>query len=468
MYKLTVITSLYLATLVYSASPLDTPPRPGTPRDFVLPPTTVFELENGLHATLVSFGSLPKVTVRMVVRAGNLNETEDEIWLADLTGDLMKEGTTSRCAEQITREAAEMGGKIRIAVGEDCTTIRGDALSEFGPDLVQLMADMIQNPLFPKSELTRLKKDLTRSVQIQKSQPDSLVHERLCAVMFGDHPYGRVFPTEEMLNAYEIEAVRSFYEANFGARRTHVYVVGRFDEKRMKAAICRSLGGWDAGKAPLVNVPNPAYRKAAHLIHRPDAVQSSIAVVVPVVDPSHEDYLVLSVTNALLGGAMASRITQNIREDKGYSYDAYSHVSARYRNAYWELTAVVATDVTGAALREICGEIRRLRSEPPPEEELDSIRNMVAGLFVLWNSSSAAIAAQLSFLDLHGLDESYLTSRVRNVRAVIPRDIQKAAQTYFQDDRMLIIVAGDREKIYDQLLPFGPIVVDQTACLQQE
>lgn len=460
MYKLTVIMSLCLARLVCPASPLDTPPRPGSPRDFVLPPTTVFELENGLRATLVPFGRLPKVTVRMVVRAGNLNETQDEIWLADLTANLMKEGTTSRCAKQITREAAEMGGKVRISAGEDCTTIRGDALTEFGPNLVELMADIVQNPLFPKSELPRLKKDLTRSIEIQKSQPDSLVHERLSAVMFGDHPYGRVFPTEEMLNAYEIETVKSFYEANFGARRTHVYVVGRFDEKEMRAAIYHSLGDWETGKAPLINVPNPAYQKAVHLIHRPDAVQSSIAVVVPVVDPSHEDYLVLLVTDTLLGGSMTSRITQNIREDKGYTYDTFSHVSARYRNAYWELTAVIATEVTGAALREICEEIRRLRSEPPPEDELASARNLTVGLFLLWNSSSSGIAGQLSFLDLHGLDQSYLTSRVRNVHAVTPQDIRKAAQTYFQDDRILIIVAGDSKKIYNQLRPFGPVVVD--------
>ena len=116
--------------------------------------------------------------------------------------------------------------------------------------------------------------------------------------------------------------------------------------------------------------------------------------------------------------------------------------------------------VTGAALREICGEIRRLRLEPPPEKELDNIRNLVAGRFVLWNSSSAGIAAQLSFLDLHGLDQSYLSNRVRNVYTVTPQDIQKAAQTYFQEDRMLIIIAGDSKRICDQLRPFGPLIVD--------
>ena len=157
---------------------------------------------------------------------------------------------------------------------------------------------------------------------------------------------------------------------------------------------------------------------------------------------------------------MMSRITRNIREEKGYTYDTFSQISARYRNAYWVLTAAVTTDVTGAALGEICGEIRRLRSEPPPEQELESFKNLVSGLYVLWNASPAAIANQLSFLDLHGLDGSYPTRYVRKVHAVSPLYVQEVAQSYWRDDRILIVVAGDKEKIYDQLQPFGSIVMD--------
>ncbi|UCE47655.1 MAG: insulinase family protein, partial [Phycisphaerales bacterium] len=297
-------------------------------------------------------------------------------------------------------------------------------------------------------------------LNIQKSQVDSLVHERLRAAMFGDHPYGRAFPTEKMLNGYGIKAIKSFYESNFGAHRTHVYVVGRFDEKEMKAAIGRNLSNWQVGRAPLINVPKPSFENAVHLIDRPGAIQSTICIGIPVADPSHEDHPAVAVADGLLGGAMMSRITRNIREEKGYTYDTFSHISARYRNAYWVLTAAVTTDVTGAALGEIFGEIRRLRSEPPPEEELKNFRNLVSGLYVLWNASPAAIASQLSFLDLHGLDGSYPIRYIRNVHAVTPLDVQEVSQTYWRDDRILIVVAGDREKIYDQLRPFGSIVVD--------
>jgi len=286
------------------------------------------------------------------------------------------------------------------------------------------------------------------------------VHERFRAMMFRNHPYGRVFPTEEMLNGYQIDAVKSFYLSNFGACRTHVYVGGCFDENEIKNAICRFFGSWQAGKVSWVNVPNPLSRKAIHLIHRPDAVQSSIAVGLPVIDLSHEDHLSLTVADALLGGATISRITQNIREDKGYTYNAYSEISTRYRNAYWVQTADVATEVTGAALQEIVHEIKRLSAESPPEEEVDKIKNFVSGHFVLRNSSPGGIISQLALHDLHGLDEDYLTSYVRNVHQVTPLDIQRVTRTYLKNDKMLIIVAGDREKIYDQLLPFGSIIDD--------
>jgi predicted Zn-dependent peptidase len=278
--------------------------------------------------------------------------------------------------------------------------------------------------------------------------------------MFRNHPYGRVFPTEEMMNGYQIDAVKSFYRSNFGACRTHVYVVGRFDENEIKIAISRFFGNWLAGKVSQVNVPHPVSQKAIHLIHRPDAVQSSIAVGLPVIDPSHEDHLSLILANALLGGATISRITQNIREDKGYTYNAYSEISTRYRNAYWVQTADVATEVTGAALQEIVHEIKRLSAESPPEEEVNKIKNFVSGLFVLRNSSPGGIISQLALLDLHGLDEDYLTSYVRNVHQVTPRDIQRVTIAYLKNDKMLIIVAGDREKICDQLLPFG-LVIDR-------
>ena len=187
-------------------------------------------------------------------------------------------------------------------------------------------------------------------------------------------------------------------------------------------------------------------------------MQSTIYVGLPTVDPSSPDYVPLTVANALLGGAFASRITSNIREQKGYTYSPFSTVSSRYHDAYWVEVADVTTNVTGASLKEIFGEIDRLRREPPSAQELRGIQNYLAGTFVLRNSSRAGIINQLAFVRLQGLGDSYLTNFVKNVYAVTPAEVQRIAEKYLLPDRMTIVVAGDRKVVSEELKPYGRLV----------
>jgi predicted Zn-dependent peptidase len=445
---------MVLALLCFSSLALaqkQTPPEGGTPKDFNLPAKETFALDNGLKATLVPYGALPKVTINLIIRAGNLNEAADEVWLADLTGDLMKEGTQTRSAEQIAQEAASMGGQVNIGVGQDQANINGDVLAEFGPQLVKLLADIARNPLLPESELSRLKKDRLRQLSIEKSQPQSVTLEKFRQVLYPDHPYGRIYPTEAMIESYTIDKVRGFYNANFGATRAHIYVSGRFDGKAVAAAIREAFGDWQKGAAALINIPQPVTKRAVYMLDRPGAPQSTIYLGLPVVDPSHKDYMALQVTDALLGGAFSSRITANIRENKGYTYSPNSFVSTRYRDAYWAEVADVTTDVTGPSLKEIFYEINRLQSEAPSTAELRGIQNNLAGIFVLQNSSRGGIIGQLAFLNLHGLDEKFLTEYVKSIYAVTPADVQRIAQTYLRDEDMTLAITGDVKKIKTQV-----------------
>jgi predicted Zn-dependent peptidase len=433
------------------------PPEGGEPKAFNLPETTTFELDNGLQATLVEYGALPKVTVNVIMRTGNINEGPEQVWLADLTGDLLKEGTTSRSATQIAQEAARMGGSVNIGVGLDQTFVNGDVLSEFGPDLVALMADVLQHPAFPESEVERLKRDRLRTLGIQTSQPQSQAMAKFRSEMYGDHPYGRIFPTEVMLQRYTLDDIQAFYDANAGAARTHVYVSGKFNKRAMERAIRDAFGDWEQGaEVEMVEVA-PQSERVIHIVDQPGAAQSNVYIGLPVIDPSQEDYVALQVTNALLGGSFGSRITSNIREDKGYTYSPFSQVSTRYRDAYWAEVAAITTDVTGPAIQEIFNEIERLREEPPPQEELEGIQNYLAGTFVLQNSSRGGIINQLAFLDLHGLPKSYLTNYVQNVYAVTPEEVQRIAQEYLRPEDMLIVIAGDKSKVQPQVSGFGQL-----------
>jgi predicted Zn-dependent peptidase len=320
------------------------------------------------------------------------------------------------------------------------------------------MADVIRNPRFPESELPRLKNDRIRDLSIALTDPNQVALARFNKVLYPDHPYGRFFPTEEMLKSYTIDQIKAFYAGNFGAARMHIYVAGKFDQAKMESAIRKSFGDWKRGPEAAANVPKPVSTRSISIIDRPGAPQSTIYLGLPVVDPTQGDYKALLVTDALLGGSFASRITTNIREQKGYTYSPRSSVSSRYHDAYWTEYASVTTSVTGASLKEIFYEIDRLQKAPPSAEELKGIQNYLAGVFVLRNSTPDGIIGQLVFLDLQGLPDSYLTSFVKDIYAVTPEQVQEMTKKHLRVEDMVIVIAGDRKQIEKQVSPFGKII----------
>ncbi|HWR53938.1 MAG TPA: pitrilysin family protein [Bryobacteraceae bacterium] len=453
MRKITVLLGFAALAFAQEAQQKQEPPAGGTPKPFNVPATQATTLGNGLRVTLAPYGNMPMATVNAVIRAGNLNEAAKQVNLADVLGDLLKEGAAGRNAEALAQEAARMGGQLSVNVGPDQTQVSIDVLSEFAPDAVRLIADVLQRPDLPESELPRLKKNLLRTIAVARSEAQALADEAFRKALYGDHPYGRTFATEEMVGAWTIDDVRAFYKANFGAARTHVYVSGKFDPAVLKA-VTEAFAKWERGPDPLINVPKPEPKPTVVLIDRPDAPQSTLRIGLPTLDPKNPDYIPMVVTNALLGGSFASRITQNIREQKGYTYSPFSQLSVRYRDGYWAENADVTTAVTGPAIQEILGEIKRLRQEAPPAPELKGIQNYLAGTFVLQNSSPRGIIGQLAFVNLHDLGSEYLKTYVQRVHGVTGAEVQRVTEKYLDPDKMTLVVVGDKAKIADQVAQF--------------
>lgn len=434
------------------------PPPAAPPKDITLPPLREFTLANGMSVTLLPYGRLPLATVSLVVRTGTIDEGPEQVWLAQLMGDFLQQGTTTRSAAAVAQAIAGMGGNLNITVDNDQTTLEGAVLGDSAGAFVRLAADIIERPQFPDSQFPRLKNDRLRQLAIARSRPQVMARERFAAQLYPDHPYGRLYPTEAALKAYTSGQVRDFFQHNVGAARAHLYVLGLFDPTAVERMVHDAFDGWTAGSPPTVNVPTPRAERTVVLIDRPGAVQSTLDIGLPVADPSQSDWIGLSVTNALLGGSFGSRITSNIREQKGYTYSPFSALDANYRSADWVESADVTTNVTGAFLKEIFGEIDRLRGEAPSADEVRGIQNYLAGTWVLASSSQASFSRQFRFVALHGLGDGYLTSYVRRVYAVTPSDVQRMAQQYLDPDKMAIVVAGDRKTVADQLAPYGKVV----------
>lgn len=446
IYKLLI--ALFL-TIPGTAQKKEVPPKGSEAKGFTLPKKEVVNYDNGLTLVMVPYGSIPKATISINVKTGNINESENQVWLSDLMGDLMKEGSTSDYS--VKDKLAGMGGNLNVSVGSLTTSLSTDVLAEFAPEAVKTLADVLVNPKFPETEMDRLKNDMKRNVTVSLSTPGAQARQDFMAEIYPDHPYGRVYPTIAQIDSYKLADVKSFYDFNFGAQRTTVYIVGKFDSAKVKAAVKGSLSSWKKGSAENYPIAKAQSSGKVKIIDRPNAPQSTIYYGLPVPDPSSKDYIALDVMNSLLGGSFGSRITSNIREDKGYTYSPRSALVTNYKSGLWFENADVTTEFTGASIDEIKKEIVRLQNEAPSKDELDGIKSYESGIYVLQNSTPYGIIGQLNFLDVHNLPESFLVNQVKNINAVTPQQVQEMTKKYIQPEKMTLVVVGDKEKIKSQV-----------------
>lgn len=432
------------------------PPPPGPPRPFQLPTPVTLSLPNGIKATFVDFGVVPKVSVAIAVRTGNLNEGS-QIWLSDVTAELLKEGTSGRTAEQIAEAATLMGGEVSVGVGADETSLALDVLSEYGADAVALLAEILTQPKLPESELPRIRQNYLRNLSVQTTQPQAIASAAFAELLYPDHPYGKTFPTPEQLGSYTIGDVKKYYDENFGARRTHIYVAGKFDRAAVEKSIRDHLGQWRAGPDVLRLPPPDSGKRAVKLLDRPGAPQSTVRIGERVIDPTQPDFMALSVANSLLGGVLTSRITMNLREAKGWAYSPASVLATNYRTASWIENADVKAASTGPAIAEVFKEIDALRTEPPTQPELTSIKNYRNGIFVMSNATRAGLIGQLAFVNLQGLPADWLTTFVERLYAVTPEQITQATRTHLDPARMSVVVVGDLATVRPQIEAVAPL-----------
>jgi predicted Zn-dependent peptidase len=426
-------------------------PRPGAPKPYQVPASETYILPNGMQVTLVPFGQVPKATVNLRVYAGGINEG-DRTGLAGMTAQMLREGAAGKKGSELAEQAAAMGGSINLGSGLHETTLGISVLAEKTPNAIRLLGDVAIRPAFPASELERIRQNALRSLAVARSQPQTAANVALATAYYGaDSPYGRLIPTDEQVKSYSLDDLTAFYRANFGAKRTRLYIAGQFDPVAVKAAIEQVFGSWAAGpeRLRLAPAPNPGPRVI--LVDRPGATQSTLRLAWPAPVAGSPGDIPFEVMDALLGGSFTSRITRNIREDKGYTYSPFSFINDNPGEAAWNFNADVTTDVTGAALKEVFGEIRKLQTVAIPAEEGTGIRTWMSGTYILQNASQGGLIGSLAERDFLGLPSDWITVYVPRVIAVTNPQMQQAAREALPLDQMTLVVVGDLAKVEQQL-----------------
>jgi zinc protease len=444
-------------------------PRPGVAasKPFTAPQVEECTYPNGMRLALVPFRATPTARIELVIRAGTADESPDQPAVASILAQLLLEGTRSRSRESIARLVSDLGavgGSIGISTSSHETTLGVDVLPDGAPAMVELLADLIRHPSFPAAALERAKSNTMRSIQVQRTQADWLVSSRTNSLLFPANSLDRI-PAESEIQSITLASIASFHADFYAPSRTRLYVAGTFDRAAVERAATRAYGDWATPSARPFVLPQSSLgtgivateRPLIHLIDRPGATQARLQVSFPVVDQPHRDHFVLNEINMVMGSMQTARIVANIRERHGYSYNIFTRLVRRPGSTQWIVAGDITNNVVGAALREILGEIARLRTEAPAREELRGFQSFMSGIFISENSTARGVIESLRWMDLYGV-KTFFGTFIQDVFRVSPDDIRQIAARYLTPARMAVVIVGDRNALASQLEQIGRVV----------
>lgn len=432
------------------------------PRPFVLPKVKTIKLENGLEVKLLEDHRFPVVTVCLGIRSGKVLDKDDSQGIAKLTATMLTEGTQKRSSKEIASEIDYIGGSLNAACDYDFTLVSGSCLSNYTARLMSLFHDVALHPSFPDEEMKLKKTNWLQELILQRAEPSYLLEERFRHVIFGANPYGRVSPQPEMIEKISKDDLRKFHSENFIPNNSLLLVVGDFDSASMESTIKESFGkDWAKGeiKESALAQTNPIGQQKIYLVNRPGSVQSSIKLGNLGIKKTDPDYFKILVMNDVLGGSAHSRLFENIRESKGYTYGAYSSSAARVHPDVFSAQSDVRTEVTAPAMQEFLYELDRIRNVKVSQEELDAAKSFLAGLFQLRLETQSGLAQALLDAGLYNMPDDYLENYTKNIMAVTVDDVRNVARRVISSGKFVITVVGDAKKIQPDLEMFAPVEV---------
>lgn len=414
-------------------------------------------LDNGLQVWVVPRDGVPRVDYVLAFRnAGLAADAADTPAFASMLAGLMTEGTSERDSRQIAEAAQGMGGGIGAYASNDGFVVNANALPSKAADMAALLAEVTRAPSFPDKEIELAKANALQGLKAAEAQPGFRAERAMLAALYGDHPYSRTQATEAGIAAVDRERLVAEHARRLRPDNALLVIAGRIDQAEAMALAERHFGDWQAeGEAPSAT---PAARTGAQptrvLLNREGSVQSTVRIGRPAVRATHPDQIPLQLASTVLGGSFSSRLMQNLREEKGYTYGARLGQRSQAAGGALVSSADVRNEVTGAAVGEFFAEFNRLASEPVPAQELDMNKRYVAGSYLISNQLQRSVAGTLASNWLVGLPPDYLGEFVPRIREVTAEQVQAMGRKYFQPAQQSIVVVGDKA-VLDQLGQFG-------------
>ncbi|MGK2855705.1 MAG: M16 family metallopeptidase [Thermoanaerobaculia bacterium] len=439
------------------------PPPPTAPRPFRFPTVERATLSNGLRILFARAGDAPLTAVRLVVRDGSDQDPEGRAGLASLTSEMLDEGTATRGAIEIASEVADLGASLGTGSDWDASYVALDILSRNLIAGLELVADVIRHPAFEDAELARVRDERLTAIVQNRDEPSVISGETFARVVFGGTPYGSPLTgTEASVTAISREEIAQFHATRYRPANLSIAITGDFEAGPALALIESLLGDWHGGTEPHRQEISPRDHSTSSitLVDRPQSVQSEIRIGHTGLDRATPDYFPLVVMNAILGGVFTSRLNMNLRERNAFTYHVRSGFGLRRARGPFVVSTAVRNDVTGAAVREILEELRRIGSGDVTREELDEVKNYLGGVFPQSVATASSLAGRLEEMEVHALAPEWFDHYRDRLAAVSGDDVVRVARAYVHPDRAAIVVVGNAAEVAPQLEELG-LAVEQ-------
>ncbi|MDP9201200.1 MAG: insulinase family protein [Gemmatimonadota bacterium] len=463
---LSVLALLTVQSVATAQGTLDRskPPELGPPPRVSLPPILTRELPTGLKLLIVEQHELPLADFVLLVGSGSTADPATKPGIANLTSAMLREGTATRKSLEIADQIAFLGINLSPTSSWESSTLSLHTPTAQLDSALALFADVALHPSFPANEFERIRKTrLTELLQLRDQGP-AIANIAFPAIIYGSaHPYGAPsIGTETSVKSLTPTDLQSYYQANFKPNNATLIIVGDVNPTQIEQKINSLFGGWQRGNVPQLNYGEPpkSGTTTIYLIDKPGAAQSSFRIGAVGVPRSTKDYFALTVMNTILGGSFTSRLNQNLRESRGYTYGAGSRFDMRRAAGPFLASAEIVTAKSDSALLEFMKELNGIRQSVPASELSRAKRYLQLqqpGNF----ETTQDIAFQLLPVALYGLPLDYYNNYVQNIEAVTQADVARVAQQYINPGSLAVVIVGDRKSIEQGLktTKVGPILI---------
>lgn len=411
----------------------------------------VFKAANGMTVILSENHKLPRVSFNLTVGNGKRLEGQ-KAGLSDLAGDLILSGTTSRSKDEIDAKSDYIGASLNAG----STNLNLTCLTKHMDEGLSILSDVLLNANFPQSEFDRVVKQWESNLMTVKSSPEGMGKNALKSALYTNHPYGEV-TTEASLSKITRDDVQKYFKETFVPEGSYLVIVGDITKAKAEEVVNKYFSSWTGKALPKVEYPSAKNLNGNRVIFvkKPGAVQSYVQIAFPLdVKIGDANQIPLSVTNSIFGGSgFGTRLMQNLREDKAYTYGSYSTLNVEQQGAYLSAGGNFRTEVTDSAIIQLLYELDRITDSYVTDDELNLTKSVMTGSFARSLEHASTIARFALNIERNGLDKDYYKNYLKNLDAVDKDKALEIAQKFFTAKNCYIVVVGN-ENVLEKLKQF--------------